>query len=55
MGDITDNNKEHAWEVADKSYKILENAGIRYSVVCGDNDIKNPEKNDYDGIRHTKY
>jgi hypothetical protein len=54
MGDITDNNKEHAWEVADKSYKILENARIPYSVVCGDNDIKNPEKNDYDGIRHTE-
>ncbi len=54
MGDITDNNKEHAWEVADKSYKILENSRIPYSVVCGDNDIKNPEKNDYDGIRHTE-
>jgi Calcineurin-like phosphoesterase len=54
MGDITDNNKEYAWEVASESFKILENAGIPYSIVCGDNDIKNPEKNDYDGIRHTE-
>ena len=55
MGDITDNNKEDAWEVASKSYKILEKAGIPYSVVCGDNDIKNPEKNNYDGKRHTEF
>jgi Calcineurin-like phosphoesterase len=54
MGDITDDNKESAWEVASSSYKILENAGIPYSVVCGDNDIKNPVKNNYDGKRHTE-
>ena len=54
MGDITDNNKESAWEVASSSYKILEEAGIPYSVVCGDNDIKNPQKNSYDGKRHTE-
>ncbi len=53
MGDITDNNKDYAWKVASKSFSILENAGIPYSLVCGDNDIKNPEKNSYDGIRHT--
>jgi hypothetical protein len=55
LGDITNNNKEHAWEVADKSFKILENAGIPYSIVYGDNDIKNPGKNYYDGTRHTEY
>jgi len=54
MGDITDDNKESAWEVASKSYKILEEAGIPYSVICGDNDIKNPVKNNYDGKRHTE-
>jgi len=54
LGDITNNNKEYAWEVADKSFKILENAGIPYSIVYGDNDMKNPSKNYYDGIRHTK-
>ncbi|MBK7712712.1 MAG: metallophosphoesterase [Bacteroidales bacterium] len=54
MGDITDDNKESAWEVASSSYKILENAGIPYSIVCGDNDIKDPEKNNYDGTRHTE-
>lgn len=54
LGDITNNNKEYAWEVADKSFKILENAGIPYSIVYGDNDMKNPDKNYYDGIRHTK-
>ena len=54
MGDITDNNKEYAWEVASSSYKTLENSGIPYSIVCGDNDIKNTLKNDYDGIRHTE-
>lgn len=54
LGDITNNNKENAWEVADKSFKILENAGIPYSIVYGDNDMKNPDKNYYDGIRHTK-
>ncbi|MEI6047513.1 MAG: metallophosphoesterase [Bacteroidota bacterium] len=53
VGDITDNNKEYAWEVAGTSFKILENAGIPYSIVCGDNDIKNPDKNNYDGTRHT--
>jgi hypothetical protein len=54
LGDLTNNNKEYAWEVADKSFKILENAGIPYSIVYGDNDMKNPDKNYYDGIRHTK-
>jgi hypothetical protein len=54
MGDITDDNKESAWEVASSAYKILENAGIPYSVVCGDNDIKDPKKNNYDGKRHTE-
>jgi hypothetical protein len=55
MGDITDDNMESAWQVASKSYKILEIAGIPYSVVCGDNDIKNPATNNYDGIRHTEF
>jgi hypothetical protein len=55
MGDITDDNKESAWQVASKSYEILENAGIPYSVICGDNDIKNPVTNNYDGIRHTEF
>jgi hypothetical protein len=55
LGDITDNNKEYAWEVADKSFKILENAGIPYSIVYGDNDMKNPDKNKYDGTRHTEF
>jgi hypothetical protein len=56
MGDITDKNQEYEWEVASSSYKILENAGVPYSIVCGDNDIRNPNKNDnnYDGIRHTE-
>jgi predicted MPP superfamily phosphohydrolase len=54
LGDITNNNKENAWEVADKSFKILEEAGIPYSIVYGDNDMKNPDKNYYDGIRHTE-
>jgi hypothetical protein len=54
MGDITDNNKESAWEVASLSYETLEKAGIPYTVVCGDNDIKNPVKNNYDGKRHTE-
>jgi hypothetical protein len=55
LGDITNNNKEYAWEVADRSFKILENNGIPYSIVYGDNDMKNPGKNYYDGIRHTEY
>jgi hypothetical protein len=54
LGDITNNNKEYAWEVADSSFKILEDAGISYSIVYGDNDMKNSSKNYYDGIRHTK-
>jgi len=54
LGDITNNNKEDAWEVADRSFKILEDAGIPYSIVYGDNDMKNSSKNYYDGIRHTK-
>jgi hypothetical protein len=54
MGDITDNNMEKGWKVASTSYKILEKEGIPYSLVCGNNDIKNPDKNIYDGIRHTE-
>ena len=54
LGDLTDNNKEYAWEVASKSFKILENAGVPYAIVYGDNDMKNPDKNYYDGIRHTE-
>jgi hypothetical protein len=54
MGDITNNNKEYAWNVASSSFKILEKEGIPYSIVCGDNDIKNPDRNEYDGIRHTE-
>lgn len=53
LGDITNNNKEYAWQVASKSFKILEDAVIPYSIVYGDNDMKNPDKNYYDGIRHT--
>jgi Calcineurin-like phosphoesterase len=55
LGDLTNNNKEYAWEVADKSFQILENKGIPYSIVYGDNDMKNPGKNYYDGKRHTEY
>jgi hypothetical protein len=55
LGDITNNNKEYAWQVADKSFKILEKAQIPYSIVYGDNDMKNPENNYYDGIRHTEF
>jgi len=54
LGDITNNNKEYAWKVADKSFKILEGAGIPYSIVYGDNDMKNPDLNYYDGSRHTE-
>lgn len=55
LGDITNNNKEYAWQVADRSFKILEKAAIPYSIVYGDNDMKNPDKNNNDGIRHTKF
>jgi hypothetical protein len=55
LGDLTNNNKEYAWEVASKSFKILESKGIPYSIVYGDNDMKNPNKNYYDGTRHTEY
>ena len=55
LGDITNNNKEYAWKVADKSFRVLDDAGIPYSIVYGDNDIKNPVKNYYDGIRHTEF
>src|SRR5664280_958446 len=55
LGDLTNNNKEYAWQVASKSFKILEDAGIPYSIVYGDNDMKNPDKNYYDGIRHTEF
>ena len=55
LGDITDNNKEYAWKVASNSFKILEDAKIPYSIVYGDNDIKNPDLNKYDGIRHTEF
>jgi hypothetical protein len=55
LGDITNNNKEYAWKVASVSFKILEDAGIPYSIVYGDNDMKNPEKNQYDGTRHTNF
>lgn len=55
LGDLTNNNKEYAWEVASRSFKILENKGIPYSIVYGDNDMKNPDKNYYDGTRHTEY
>jgi hypothetical protein len=54
LGDLTNNNKESAWEVASKSFKILEKETIPYSIVYGDNDMKNPDKNYYDGIRHTE-
>jgi hypothetical protein len=54
MGDITDDNEESAWEVASRAYKILEDAAIPYSIVYGDNDIKNPATDKYDGIRHTE-
>lgn len=55
LGDLTNNNKEYAWEIASKSFKILENKGIPYSIVYGDNDMKNPDRNYYDGTRHTEY
>jgi hypothetical protein len=54
LGDITDNNKEYAWEVASSSFKILEKKRIPYSIVYGDNDMKNPDRNSYDGTRHTE-
>jgi hypothetical protein len=56
MGDITDQNQEYEWKVASSCFKTLENAGIPYSIVSGDNDIKNPDKYNarYDGTRHTE-
>lgn len=54
LGDLTNNNKEYAWKVADKSFRMLDDTGIPYSIVYGDNDMKNPDENYYDGIRHTE-
>jgi predicted MPP superfamily phosphohydrolase len=56
MGDITDNDQDYEWEVASSCFKTLENAGIPYSIVYGNNDMKDPDKNNprYDGVRHTE-
>ena len=56
MGDITDQNQEFEWKVADSCLKKIEVANIPYSLVYGDNDIKNPYRfyDRYDGIRHTE-
>jgi hypothetical protein len=56
MGDITDENQDYEWKVASSCFKTLENAGIPYSIVYGDNDIKNPDSHQvrYDGTRHTE-
>ncbi len=56
MGDITDEDQEYEWKVASSCFKTLENAGIPYSIVYGNNDMKDPVRNNprYDGIRHTE-
>lgn len=56
MGDITDEDQEYEWKVASSCFKTLENSGIPYSIVYGDNDIKDPDKYKarYDGTRHTE-
>jgi hypothetical protein len=56
MGDITDEDQEYEWKVASSCFKTLENSGIPYSIVYGDNDLKDPDKHNarYDGTRHTE-
>ena len=53
---ITDEDQEYEWKVASSCFKTLENSGIPYSIVYGDNDLKDPDKHNarYDGTRHTE-
>jgi len=39
LGDITHNNTPKQWRVADRAHKILDKAGIPYSMVPGNHDM----------------
>ncbi len=56
LGDVTNENKEYEWKTARSCFNKLDKEGIPFSLVYGDNDIKNPDinKKRYDGIRHTE-
>lgn len=38
LGDLTDNNSTSEWRVADRAHKVLDRAGIPYSVLPGNHD-----------------
>ncbi|MBP3039041.1 lamin tail domain-containing protein [Bacillaceae bacterium Marseille-Q3522] len=45
-GDIVDEwNLPYQWETADKSFKVLEDAGMPYGVVAGNHDVNHAEAN----------
>jgi len=39
LGDITRNNTPEQWRIADRAHKILDKAGIPYSVIPGNHDM----------------
>jgi len=50
LGDITHNNTLKQWQVADKAHKILDQAGIPYSIIPGNHDMP---KTDTGRVRDT--
>lgn len=44
LGDLTNDNTLAQWQIADRAYKILDNANIPYAVCPGNHDYKTPGK-----------
>ncbi|NMC69717.1 MAG: hypothetical protein GYA57_06565 [Myxococcales bacterium] len=42
LGDITNNNTVDQWEIADRAHRMLDDAGVPYSVVPGNHDYLSP-------------
>jgi len=56
LGDVTHDNTHAQWAVADKAHKILEAAGIPYTMVPGNHDMpETGEGRRRDTARYNKY
>lgn len=61
LGDITEDNKTYQWEIADKAFKVLDDANIPYSLSTGNHDYKSKvylrdsEFSKYFGRNHSRF
>ena len=55
LGDITDQCQEAEWQTAYNAFKIMENAGLEYSLVRGNHDVAYRDGVAVGGMDHANY